>query len=177
MEVKVEKEKETTSHDLRVGWSTNSASLMLGEDPNSWCYSSCEGKMASDKKFEDYGEKFTKGDVVGAFIDFSQNEINVTFTKNGEDQGDAFQISKEELGDNALFPHIMTRNVKFEVNFGIDKEAAAKENWKDALAEDYVKVGGVGEEERVRGNPRITARDQCECIMLIGLPGCGKSTW
>merc|ERR1719189_1913480 len=71
----------------------------------------------------------------------------------------------------------MTRNVKFEVNFGIDKEAAAKENWKDALAEDYVKVGGVGEEERVRGNPRITARDQCECIMLIGLPGCGKSTW
>ena len=95
-------EKETTSHDLRVGWSTNSASLMLGEDPNSWCYSSCEGKMASDKKFEDYGEKFTKGDVVGAFIDFSQNEINVTFTKNGEDQGDAFQISKEELGDDAL---------------------------------------------------------------------------
>ena len=175
MDVKIE--KETTTYDLRVGWSTNSASLMLGEDPNSWCYSSCEGKMASDKKFEDYGEKFTKGDVVGAFIDFSQNEINVTFTKNGEDQGDAFQISKEELGDNALFPHIMTRNVKFEVNFGIDKEAAAKENWKDALAEDYVKVGGVGEEERVRGNPRITARDQCECIMLIGLPGCGKSTW
>ena len=175
MDVKVE--KETTTYDLRVGWSTNSASLMLGEDPNSWCYSSCEGKMASDKKFEDYGEKFTKGDVVGAFIDFSQNEINVTFTKNGEDQGDAFQISKEELGDNALFPHIMTRNVKFEVNFGIDKEAAAKENWKDALAEDYVKVGGVGEGERVRGNPRITARDQCECIMLIGLPGCGKSTW
>ena len=175
MDVKVE--KETTTYDLRVGWSTNSASLMLGEDPNSWCYSSCEGKMASDKKFEDYGEKFTKGDVVGAFIDFSQNEINVTFTKNGEDQGDAFQISKEELGDNALFPHIMTRNVKFEVNFGIDKEAAAKENWKDALAEDYVKVGGVGEEDRVRGNPRITARDQCECIMLIGLPGCGKSTW
>merc|ERR1719325_175741 len=175
MEVKVE--KETTTFDLRVGWSTNCSNLMLGEDDLSWCYSSAEGKMAHMKTFEEYGEKFEKGDVIGAFIDFTQDEINVTFTKNGEDQGDAFQISKEELGDNALFPHIMTRNVKFEVNFGIDKEAAAKENWKDALAEDYVKVGGVGEGERVRGNPRITARDQCECIMLIGLPGCGKSTW
>merc|ERR1719410_3209257 len=133
--------------------------------------------MASDKKFEDYGEKFTKGDVVGAFIDFSQNEINVTFTKNGEDQGDAFQISKEELGSGSLFPHIMTRNVKFEVNFGIDKEAADKENWKEPLAEEYVKVGKVAEADRTRGNERIAARDQCEMIMMIGLPGCGKSTW
>lgn len=52
MDVKIE--KETTTHDLRVGWSTNSASLMLGEDNKSWCYSACEGKMAHDKKFEDY---------------------------------------------------------------------------------------------------------------------------
>lgn len=173
MDVKVE--KETTTHDLRVGWSTNSASLMLGEDNKSWCYSACEGKMAHDKKFEDYGETFTKGDVVGAFIDFSQNEINVTFTKNGEDQGDAFQISKEELGDDALFPHIATRNVKFEVNFGIDKAKADRENWKEPLAEEYVKVGKM--EDRVRGNERVSSRDQCEVIMMIGLPGCGKSTW
>ena len=173
MDVKIE--KEATTHDLRVGWSTNTASLMLGEDNKSWCYSACEGKMAHDKKFEDYGEKITKGDVVGAFIDFSQNEINVTFTKNGEDQGDAFQISKEELGEDALFPHIATRNVKFEVNFGIDKATADKENWKEPLAEEYVKVGKM--EDRVRGNERVNSRDQCEMIMMIGLPGCGKSTW
>ena len=175
MDVKIE--KETTTHDLRVGWSTNSASLMLGEDNKSWCYSACEGKMAHDKKFDEYGEKFAKGDVIGAFIDFSQNEINLTFTKNGEDQGDAFQISQEDLGADALFPHIATRNVKFEVNFGIDKAAADKENWKDPLAEEYVKVGKVEAGARVRGNPRVTARDQCEVIMMIGLPGCGKSTW
>ena len=175
MDVKID--KETTTYDLRVGWSTNDSSLMLGESEKSWCYSACEGKMANNNKFEDYGEKFTKGDVIGAFIDFSQNEINVTFTKNGEDQGDAFQITKEELGSSALFPHIMTRNVKFEVNFGIDKEAADKENWKEALAEEYVKVGKVAEADRTRGNARIAARDQCEMIMMIGLPGCGKSTW
>ena len=119
----------------------------------------------------------TSKDVIGAFLDFTQGEINVTFTKNGEDQGDAFQISKEDLGEAALFPHIMTRNVKFEVNFGIDKAAADKENWKDALATDYVKVGKVEEAERVRGNPRMTSRESCEMIMMIGLPGCGKTTW
>jgi len=175
MEVKVE--KEPTTFDLRVGWSTNCSTLMLGEDNLSWCYSSAEGKMAHMRTFEEYGEKFEKGDVIGAFIDFTQEEINVTFTKNGEDQGDAFQISKADVDNKALFPHIMARNVKFEVNFGVDKESADKEKWKDALDGDYVKVGAVDEVSRVRGSPRIASRDQCEMIMMIGLPASGKTTW
>jgi len=175
MEVKVDKEPST--FDLRVGWSTNCSSLMLGEDTLSWCYSSAEGKMAHNNTFEDYGEKFEKDDIIGAFLDFTQDEINVTFTKNGEDQGDAFQISKEDLGETALFPHVMTRNVKFEINFGIDKAAADRESWMEALSTEYVKVGKVEEGERERGNPRVSRRDQCEMIMMIGLPGCGKTTW
>jgi len=175
MEVKVE--KEPTTFDLRVGWSTNCSTLMLGEDNLSWCYSSAEGKMAHMKTFEEYGEKFEKGDVIGAFIDFTQDEINVTFSKNGEDQGDAFQIAKSELEGKMLFPHIMAKNIKFEVNFGVDKEAAAKENWKDALDGDYVKVGSVEESTRERGSPRIASRDLCEMIMMIGLPASGKTTW
>jgi len=175
MEVKVE--KEATTFDLRVGWSTNCSNLMLGEDDLSWCYSSAEGKMAHMKTFEEYGEKFEKGDIIGAFIDFTQDEVNVTFSKNGEDQGDAFQIAKTELEGKFLFPHIMARNVKFEVNFGVDKEDAAKENWKDALDADYVKVGSVEAGDRTRGSPRIAGRDQCEMIMMIGLPASGKTTW
>ena len=175
MDVKID--KETTTYDLRVGWSTNKAPLMLGEGPMSWCYSASEGKSANDNKFGEYGEKFTKGDVIGAFIDFTQDEINITYSRNGEDLGDAFQISKEDLAGEALFPHIMTRNVKFEVNFGIDKEAADKENWKEPIDTAYVKVGKVAEAERVRGNARNTSRDQCELIMMIGLPGSGKTTW
>jgi len=175
MEIKVE--KDSTTFDLRVGWSTNCSNLMLGEDDLSWCYSSAEGKMAHMKTFEEYGEKFEKGDVIGAFIDFTQDEINVTFSKNGEDQGDAFQIAKSELAGKSLFPHIMSRNVKFEVNFGVDKDEAAKENWKDALDADYVKVGAVEAEKREGGSPRIASRDQCEMIMMIGLPASGKTTW
>jgi len=175
MEIKVE--KDSTTFDLRVGWSTNCSNLMLGEDDFSWCYSSAEGKMAHMKTFEEYGEKFEKGDIIGAFIDFTQDEINVTFSKNGEDQGDAFQIAKSELAGKSLFPHIMSRNVKFEVNFGVDKDEAAKENWKDALDGDYVKVGSVDSGSRERGSPRITSRDQCEMIMMVGLPASGKTTW
>ena len=175
MDVKVD--KDTTTFDLRVGWSKNSASLMLGEDGESWCYSSAEGKMAHMKVFEEYGEKFAKGDVVGAYIDFEGEEVSLTFTKNGEDQGDAFQIPKAELGTDALFPHIMSRNVKFEVNFGQDKEDKAVEDWKEKLEGAYLKAAQVEESSRTRGTARIGTREECQMIMMIGLPGSGKTTW
>jgi hypothetical protein len=174
MDVKVEKDAAT--YDLRVGWSSNKASMMLGEDQQSWCYSGAEGKMAHMRTFEEYGEKFGKGDVVGAYIDFEGEEVSLTFTKNGEDQGDAFQIPKSELGEG-LFPHVMARNVKFEVNFGQDKEDKATEDWKEKLEGAHVKAGLVPAEERIRGSPRIEARENCEMIMMIGLPGSGKTTW
>merc|ERR1712107_754777 len=145
LDVKVE--KDAVTFDLRVGWSSNKASLMLGEDEKSWCYSSAEGKMAHMKTFEEYGEKFTKGDVVGAYIDFEGDEVSLTFTKNGEDQGDAFQIPKAELDGEALFPHIMARNVKFDVNFGMDKEDKAVEDWKEKLDGAYIKAGSSDRRE------------------------------
>ena len=175
LDVKVE--KDAVTFDLRVGWSSNKASLMLGEDDQSWCYSSAEGKMAHMKTFEEYGEKFTKGDVIGAYIDFEGDEVSLTFTKNGEDQGDAFQIPKTELNGEALFPHIMARNVKFDVNFGLDKEDKAVEDWKEKLDGAYAKAGTVAIEQRVRGSARIATREECELVMMVGLPASGKTTW
>merc|ERR1719291_884869 len=175
LDVKVE--KDAVTFDLRVGWSSNKGSLMLGEDDKSWCYSSAEGKMAHMKTFEEYGEKFTKGDVVGAYIDFEGDEVSLTFTKNGEDQGDAFQIPKAELNGEALFPHIMARNVKFDVNFGLDKEDKVVEDWKEKLDGAYLKAGSVPIEQRVRGSARIATREECELVMMVGLPASGKTTW
>lgn len=201
MDVKVD--KEPTSYDLRVGWSTNDSSLMLGESDQSWCYSSAEGKMAHGSKFEEYGEKFTKGDVIGAFLEIGNEEVSMTFSKNGEDQGDAYQIPVAEWNKKPLFPHILTRNVKFQVNFGVEKEVAetkeekAKEadtkeakikdaetkevktkdaeNWKDPISEGFTKVGKA--EDKVGGTPRIGSKAECELIMMVGLPGSGKSAW
>merc|ERR1740123_2040856 len=129
------------------------------------------------KTFEEYGEKFTKGDVVGAYIDFEGDEVSLTFTKNGEDQGDAFQIPKADLNGLPLFPHIMARNVKFDVNFGLDKEDKAMEDWKEKLDGAYIKAGSVAMEQRVRGSARIASREECELVMMVGLPASGKTTW
>lgn len=41
----------------------------------------------------------------------------VSFTKNGEDMGVAFEFT-EELGDQALFPHVLIKNAEVMVNFG-----------------------------------------------------------
>jgi len=175
MEVKVE--KETTTFDLRVGWSSDDSGMMLGEGEKSWCYSSAEGKMAHNKVFDEYGEKFAKDDVIGAFIDFEGDEISMTFTKNGEDQGDAFQIPKADLGESPLFPHIMSRNVNFQVNFGLAKDGTKTEDWKEKLEGSYEKAGQVEVDERVSATARIADRAECEMIMMIGLPGSGKTTW
>jgi len=170
-------DKEDTLHDLRVGWSTNDATMQLGEDDKSWCYTSSTGKMVTNKAFEEYGEKFEKGDVIGAFLDLDGDEVSMTFTKNGEDQGDAFQIPKADLAGAALFPHILAKNVKFEVNFGMSNTLEAVEAWKEVLEGGYVQVAQAAEETRVRGTPRIAKREECEMIMMIGLPASGKTTW
>merc|ERR1719319_389996 len=96
-------EKEGNRHDLRVGWSTDDSSLQLGEDEFSWCYAGVSGKVANNRTFEEYGEKVGQGDVVGAFVDFEGDAIKMTFTKNGNTQGEAYQILKSEMGGRSLF--------------------------------------------------------------------------
>jgi len=166
-------EKEENRHDLRVGWSTDDASLQLGEDQLSWCYAGATGKMANNKTFEDYGEKIETGDIVGAYVDFEGDSVSVTFTRNGDDLGDAFQIPKADLGGRYLFPHILSKNVKFEVNFGsIDASINA---WKEPLPGGYIKA--AKSDNKIRGKPRIQKREDCELIMMVGLPASGKTTW
>ena len=41
----------------------------------------------------------------------------VSFTKNGEDMGVAFEFT-EELSNQALFPHVLIKNAEFVVNCG-----------------------------------------------------------
>ena len=44
--------------------------------------------------------------------------VNISYSKNGTDLGVCFEIEKESLGDEALFPHFLTKNTEFECNFG-----------------------------------------------------------
>ena len=52
------------------------------------------------------------------FQDFEGEKIEMTYSKNGEDLGTCFEIEKDSLGENALFPHVLTKNCEFQCNFG-----------------------------------------------------------
>ncbi|CAB4061276.1 HNRNPUL1 [Lepeophtheirus salmonis] len=165
MDSKLEDEKDL--HELRLGFSTNEPSMQLGESKNSFSYGG-SGKKGTDCTFEDYGEKFVKGDVIGAYLDLTSDDVKITFTKNETTLDEAFSFPKSQLEGKTLFPHISSRNVKFEVNFGKNLDETPKEPWFPLLAE-YEFPSNAKDSER--GPARIATREECEMIMMIGLPG------
>ena len=58
---------EYCSNVLRCGWSTSTASMLLGEEPFSWGYSGT-GTKSVNSEFTLYGHKFGVGDVIGCFL-------------------------------------------------------------------------------------------------------------
>lgn len=65
---------------------------------------------------QNYGKKFGKGDIVGCFLDLESEPVVMSFTVNGQHQGIAYEVSHSDLGDQALFPHILTKNTSFRVS-------------------------------------------------------------
>lgn len=77
---------------------------------------------------------------------------------NGELQSTAFTVPRAELPeDSALFPHILTRNVKFTVNFGQLDEPWFK---PPAELEEYTLLKDVT--EKIQGRSRPEKREECE---------------
>ena len=68
--------------------------------------------------FWGYGVTFGPGDVIGCYLDLTTDQAIIQFTVNGVEQGIAFTVDKAELGGQALFPHVATKNLEFTVNFG-----------------------------------------------------------
>lgn len=50
--------------------------------------------------------------------DFESSPCSIFYTVNGESQGTAFEFDKETLEGAALFPHILSRNCCYLVNYG-----------------------------------------------------------
>jgi hypothetical protein len=132
-------DNENEKFGIRLGWSNLSSGLhalqlgkivslhssllnilnYLGEFNDSFAYTSTGKKMSktNDELIEEtYGESFGLSDVLASYIDFDENLIRISFTKNGEDYGQAFEFSK--IDSNEFYPHILVKNVKFECNFG-----------------------------------------------------------
>lgn len=154
---------------VRVGWSTDSANLQLGEDKLSYGYDS-SGKKVTDSEFAEYGQTFGAEDVIGCYLDLESEPKTISFSKNGEDLGVAYELT-DSLEEKALYPHVLIKNAEFSVNFGSQEEP-----WFPAK-EGYTFMQSVGEELLVHGTRGPTTKKECEVIMMVGLPGSGKTTW
>uniref|UniRef100_A0A8C1T3J9 Uncharacterized protein n=1 Tax=Cyprinus carpio TaxID=7962 RepID=A0A8C1T3J9_CYPCA len=162
---------EPDPHVVRVGWSLDSCSTQLGEEAFSYGYGGT-GKKSTCCKFEDYREKFGESDVIGCYVDFDSHEqVEMAFSKNGKWLDVAFRVSKEELAGRALYPHVLVKNCSVEFNFGQRAEPFFP------LQDGYTLIGAANIENRVRGTIGPSNKSDCEILMMVGLPACGKTTW
>ncbi|XP_048368720.1 heterogeneous nuclear ribonucleoprotein U-like protein 2 isoform X4 [Sphaerodactylus townsendi] len=164
------KEGCTETSLLRVGWSVDLSRTQLGEDEFSYGYDG-RGLKAENGQFEEYGQPFGENDVISCFANFESDEVELSFSKNGEDLGVAFRISKESLGDRALLPHVLCKNCSVELNFG------QKEEPFFPVPEEYMFIHSVPVEDRVRTPQPPKTTEECEVLLMVGLPGCGKTQW
>ncbi|XP_072530819.1 heterogeneous nuclear ribonucleoprotein U-like protein 1 isoform X2 [Salminus brasiliensis] len=162
---------EPDPHVVRIGWSLDSCNTQLGEEPMSYGYGGT-GKKSCNCKFEDYGERFGENDVIGCYIDFdSKEKVEMSFSKNGKWLGTCYNISREELDGRALFPHILVKNCGVEFNFGQREEPFFPPS------EGFTFIQQLPLQDRTRGTVGPATKADCEILMMVGLPGSGKTTW
>eukprot|EP00761_Pharyngomonas_kirbyi_P014096 gb/GECH01014126.1/.p1 GENE.gb/GECH01014126.1/~~gb/GECH01014126.1/.p1 ORF type:complete len:725 (+),score=180.09 gb/GECH01014126.1/:1-2175(+) len=101
----------------RVGWSTVAATYNIGTDKQSFGYGGTAKKSFS-RRFDDYGEMFSKGDVIGCMLDWEDKSIS--YSKNGKHLGQAFDIPKH-LDKAKLYPTCVLKNAEVQFNFGEEK--------------------------------------------------------
>ncbi|EUB62652.1 Band 4.1-like protein [Echinococcus granulosus] len=112
--------------DVRVGWSTNDASLMLGMDSHGYGYGAAEngegssvkqsamGRLVHNGKVHEMGFPASVSDVIGCFLQLQKNpngdglEGNVMWSHNGQlvtsPHANIVCIPPEIATDSAFFP-------------------------------------------------------------------------
>lgn len=87
--------------------------------------------------------------------------MELSFSKNGEDLGVAFRISKESLADKALLPHVLCKICVVELNFG------QKEEPFFPVPEEYMFIHAIPVEDRVRTPLPPKTTEECEVMRFV----------
>uniref|UniRef100_A0A8C6L6A0 SPRY domain-containing protein n=1 Tax=Nothobranchius furzeri TaxID=105023 RepID=A0A8C6L6A0_NOTFU len=147
-------------YGLRVGWSVADSSLLLGKD------------QVSGGKEEDYGERLSEGDIVGCYASLSADgTVELFFHKNGRSMGGAFSLGSSVLSGRPLFPHILCRSCSVRLLL----DPAAPQWYPGPMG--FTPLAALPAAQRVCSTSTPTTRAQCEVVMMVGLPGSGKTFW
>jgi len=98
----------------RVGFSTANATFNIGTDAFSFGFGGT-AKKSHSSKFEDYGQRFVKGDTIGCYLDL--DSFTISYSKNGQQLGKAFDIPAT-LHNTPFYPSVVLKNAEMDFNFG-----------------------------------------------------------
>jgi predicted kinase len=148
-------------------------------------YKACGGRI------EDYGEPgFGPGDVIGCAVDIERGKCGccrVQFFKNGMQLRQAYHFESkhttaDELFTDGLFPHIMLKNMEVELCFDHLCDQARLLGFmpiQTLVQTTQQHEAWVTNGDSISGvtDRMVTWAPQNQVLMLVGLPGSGKSTW
>lgn len=153
---------------VRVGASLPLSTLFLSDTADSWGWGGT-GKKSTNKEYTEYGGTFGVGDVIGVVMD--ADNLSISFTKNGRFMGIAFGNINPAVKTQGFFPHILVKNMSFEVNFNRAKawfQPPANVFFLDEATSHFLIDNPIDHPRRM---------EEAEFIMMVGLPACGKTYW
>ncbi|KAL3146007.1 hypothetical protein ABBQ38_015364 [Trebouxia sp. C0009 RCD-2024] len=146
------------------------ATAQLGSG-SSWAYSSL-GQKRTAAKAEPFGVPFAAGDSIGCFLDIDSDPCTMSFSHNGSWLGQAHNIPKPDQREGGLYPHVLLKGfgarIQFTQGTPWPKEAGIYTSWTAALQQGNVSAPL---------DTKVQTGADREVLVLVGLPGSGKSTW
>lgn len=138
---------------MRVGWSAGFAKLELGIDDKSFGYGST-GKKSWNRKFEDYGEPFEEGDIIGCLLD--REKQTISFMKNGRDLGVAYKLPAD-MQRIGLKPHVCGKGFMAACKFDGPMEYPR---------DGYTPIGEVDPSHTPQGTAQARGKRPPMCMIL-----------
>jgi len=130
----------------RVGWSTTAASFNLGTDGHGFGYGGT-GKKSHGGQFAEYGSAagvtFRDGDVVTCFIDLLGTQRTISYAKNGQHLGVAFDLPASHA-QSTFYPAIVVKNAGVRVSFDAAVAAVAHAAPMNAAKAADITVSSAG---------------------------------
>ena len=114
---------DTAQPECLIGVSTRAAAVSQLGSGSSWAYASSGQKWST----------FTVGDQIGCFLDLESEAGSLSFSHNGKWLGNAFEVPQPDSSQNALFPHILIKNLQVEVDF-VGEKLQGDSNWPEQAA-------------------------------------------